>query len=200
MVLCADGHRRGWNLSGTIRSNQSEKKTDSFISLSFIMLFLAWMLGKEVSVFTNQILPSTTSICSELKRADSCPRSVTEQQRGIKTCSRPNNTQPMWDCTLSFNVSSKVTLSIFQFSPSQTFRLRQTHRQSVFNKGIFDYQSQSPLLQAKLVHLRKIQFLGIYNQRQEKDFGQKLLMYKIQHDGYTSLYYSAQLKFTLWKG
>lgn len=99
-----------------------------------------------------------------------------------------------------FNVSSKVTLSIFQFSPSQTFRLRQTHRQSVFNKGIFDYQSQSPLLQAKLVHLRKIQFLGIYNQRQEKDFGQKLLMYKIQHDGYTSLYYSAQLKFTLWKG
>lgn len=35
---------------------------------------------------------------------------------------------------------------------------------------------------------------------QEKDFGQKLLMYKIRRDDYTSLHYCAQLKFTIWKG
>lgn len=33
----------------------------------------------------------------------------------------------------------------------------------------------------------------------KKDFGRKRLMYKMQREGYTLLYYPAQLKLTLWK-
>lgn len=90
--------------------------------------------------------------------------------------------------------------SAFQFSPRQTFCLRQTNRQSVFNEGISDYQSQSFFAVGKASTFQENTFLEIKNKRQEKDFGQKLLIYKIQHDGYASLFYSAQLKFTIWKG
>lgn len=54
------------------------------------------------------------------------------------------------------------------------------------------------LLQAKLVR-RKIHFLDLELMAGKKDFGRKRLMYKMRRDGYTLLYYLAQLKLTLWK-
>lgn len=53
MVLCADGHRRGWNLNDTIRRNQSggKKKTDSFISFQFYSVFTCTDAEKRESVF-----------------------------------------------------------------------------------------------------------------------------------------------------
>lgn len=165
MVLCADGHRRGWNLNGTIRSNQSEKKTDSFISLSFIMFFFLHECWEKKSVFYKSNLTVNNKHLLWIKTSRTVPSFGDRATTGHWDMQPVQQHSAMWDCTLlsSFNVFSKVTNSAFQFSPSQTFCLRQTNRQSVFNKGTFDYQSQSPLLQAKLVHLRKIQFLGIYD-------------------------------------
>jgi len=36
----ADGHRRGWNPNGTIRSNQSEKRDGQFNFLVFYYVFI----------------------------------------------------------------------------------------------------------------------------------------------------------------
>lgn len=47
---------------------------------------------------------------------------------------------------------------------------------------------------------KKQENIDLKDLEQEKDFGQKLLMYKIRRDDYTSLHYCAQLKFTIWKG
>lgn len=63
------------------------KKTDSFISSSFIIFFSCMNVGERSQSFTNQIL-SSTSICSEWKWVDLCPHSATGHQRqAIKTCS-----------------------------------------------------------------------------------------------------------------
>lgn len=69
------------------------RKKDSFPRLLLcFFVFFCMNAGKRSEYFTNQILMSTTSICSELKRVDSCPHSLTEQQQADMTCSPSSNT------------------------------------------------------------------------------------------------------------
>lgn len=130
---------------GAIRVRKKrEKKTNSSISSSFFYyVSFAWMLGKEVSIFffffvTNKILLSTTSICSELRRADSCPRCVSEQHQG-----RPDmQTVPCVGLyTTSFLNHFHISSSLRWLFVNSAYYFPPTNRHIGFIRGISDDQS-----------------------------------------------------------